>query len=201
MTPSGWAAVALSSAALLFTVYSFWWMYWRPGELVLSTIRFAAIGKGTEDPSSEKNVIFVGLPLIFSNLGARPIVLEHLRLRPRFEGWADESDGTPELMLEGEDENLSIPRGEFRRDYFALPFVLAPKGTRRGNFVFHARVDGFKFRRALYRYQLQYQASGSPQWKALTEVVFDFRETSDFDLHNLNEYYRPYTYPYQSPGT
>lgn len=199
MTAGSWAAIAIGCAALLFTIFSFWWMHWRPGRLILSTIRFISIGMGIHGTSTDKNLVAIGLPLIFMNTGARPIVLERLQLMPHSENWPDEISELPRLELEGEDDTLHIPSRDpkIKRDYFVLPMVLGANDVRRGNFVFQAVLSGFHFQPAIYRYQLQYVASGSGTWRALREIVIDLREASSMDIFNLNEYCRVYPYPYR----
>ncbi len=67
-------ALIIGIAALLFTIFSFWWMNWRRGRLKVSNIRtYAASGSG--------NKVLVELPLIFFNTGAIPILIENIRLR------------------------------------------------------------------------------------------------------------------------
>jgi hypothetical protein len=68
------AAVIISILALLFTVFSFWWMYWRKGNLHVSRPRiYAAIG-------SAGGKMVVEIPLTFFNDGPIPIVIENLQL-------------------------------------------------------------------------------------------------------------------------
>jgi hypothetical protein len=68
-------ALMISVFALLFTVFSFWWMYWRPGSIEIAEPRsYAAIG-------SESGRVLVELPFIFFNHGATPVVVHNLRLK------------------------------------------------------------------------------------------------------------------------
>jgi hypothetical protein len=71
-----WLAIsgfALSIFALLFTLYSFWWMNWRRGKLRVGAPRSFAFHNGLEK-------FVVRFPLVFFNAGAVPIVVENLRL-------------------------------------------------------------------------------------------------------------------------
>ncbi|MBN1567922.1 MAG: hypothetical protein JXA73_08735 [Acidobacteria bacterium] len=66
-------ALIISILALLFTVFSFWWMNWRTGKLIIAPPRsFAAIG-------SREHMI-IEIPLVFFNTGPMPIVIQNMRL-------------------------------------------------------------------------------------------------------------------------
>jgi hypothetical protein len=70
------AAYLLSSLALLFTIFSFWWMNWRRGRLIVGNPHsFAAVSKG------ENDLVVVQLPLVFYNDGAAAHVVQSLRLQ------------------------------------------------------------------------------------------------------------------------
>lgn len=66
-------AFFISSLALLFTVFSFWWMNWRRGKLKVSEIR-------TYAAASLEGKLIIEIPIIFFNTGAIPILLENIRL-------------------------------------------------------------------------------------------------------------------------
>ena len=67
-------AIIISVSALGFTIFSFWWMNWRKGNVVLSSnLRtYAACASGSK--------LIIELPLILHNTGAIPLVVENLRL-------------------------------------------------------------------------------------------------------------------------
>lgn len=65
-------AIIISVCALLFTIYSFWWMNWRKGNLKVSYIKHIGI--------FNTNKFYIELPLVFFNTGALPVVVESLRL-------------------------------------------------------------------------------------------------------------------------
>jgi len=69
-------ALIISILALIFTVFSFWWMNWRKGKLILGIPRsFAATCEG------EEGVLIVQLPLVFYNRGAAAQIVQNLRLK------------------------------------------------------------------------------------------------------------------------
>jgi len=65
--------ILFSLCALGFTIYSFYWMNWRPGKLgVTPSKTFAA--------ACENGRVIIRLPLVFQNSGARPIIVQNLQL-------------------------------------------------------------------------------------------------------------------------
>lgn len=65
--------IFFSLCALGFTIYSFYWMNWRPGKLHVTPPKtFAAAC------TNDKVIIY--LPLVFHNSGARPIIVQNLQL-------------------------------------------------------------------------------------------------------------------------
>jgi len=70
-----YSALIISILALLFTVFSFWWMNWRRGKLIIGSPRsFAATCQG------EVGDLIVQLPLVFYNTGATAQIVQNLRL-------------------------------------------------------------------------------------------------------------------------
>lgn len=59
--------------ALVFTVASFWWLWLRSGRLTASAPRFFAAAANAQQ-------VRIRFPLVLHNSGARPIVVEDLRL-------------------------------------------------------------------------------------------------------------------------
>ncbi len=69
-----YAALTISILALLFTVFSFWWMSWRTGKLhVWSPPTYAAYG-------SQDGPTVLEFPLVFFNDGPTPLIVNNLRL-------------------------------------------------------------------------------------------------------------------------
>jgi hypothetical protein len=78
-----WVAILIALAALLFTIFSFWWMNWRVGSLQVTV-------PSTYGASSSSGRLTMLLPLVFFNTGPVPYVVRNLRLR-----FADEPNGVP----------------------------------------------------------------------------------------------------------
>ena len=69
-----YSALIISTLALLFTIFSFWWMNWRTGILRVGTPRsYAAFG-------SVENKMVLEFPFVFFNDGPIPIIVQNLRL-------------------------------------------------------------------------------------------------------------------------
>jgi hypothetical protein len=84
MSAMGWASILIAVAALAFTMFTFWWMQWRVGHLIVPgpPSTYAAMA------NSDRLILL--FPFVFFNTGPVPYVVRNLRLR-----FADEDDGTP----------------------------------------------------------------------------------------------------------
>jgi hypothetical protein len=182
----------VSLLALVFTIFSFWWMNWRPGRLNVGTIRAFAAGRGVEGHAGAKNFIIVTLPLIVWNSGARPLLIEDLRLTPLG------NHKLPDLAFEAVDEKLTtidLERNDkIKRDYFFLPLALKPNEIVKANCVFEARKTNFAFEGVRYRLSLEARLTGSSEWRHIRELALDFSDLDDLGIFNLNELYGVFPY-------
>lgn len=95
-----WPPVVISTAALLFTVASFWWIHWRRGKLLAAAPRTYAAAASTD-----KMILL--FPFVFHNTGPRAYVVRDLRLR-----FTDEPDGRP-MNWERVRERIQAPEMRF----------------------------------------------------------------------------------------
>ena len=189
---TSWPAVLVSCLALTFTIFSFWWMNWRPAKVRIGSIEAFAAGKATEGSPDSPNVIVLTLPLILFNTGARPTVIESLRLASK------NHVGMGTLHLEAVDSALTAQPGEeIARDYFFFPILLKPNEVVKANCVFERRSNEFQFTKKNYKLNLEAKISGCDCWQILASFSLDFSQASDMDLYNLNAMYCVYPYPYR----
>jgi len=69
-----WSPIIISIIALLFSFLSFWWIYWREGQIIVSKPFANRIAK------IKDNGLLVEVPLSFYNTGATPITVENIYL-------------------------------------------------------------------------------------------------------------------------
>ena len=190
-----WLPHIAGMLALAFTAFSFWWMNWRPGSLQVGGIAHFAAGRAPEKASEQPNVVVVTLPLILWNSGARPLVVETLRLV----GTRDTTIGI--LSFEATDSHLEIVRpGEnAERDYFYLPLALKANEIVKKNFVFQQRNTAFVFGNLLYHLHLEVKISGHRDWLKMRDVELDFRKDENgMKALGLNLVYQVFEYEARS---
>jgi hypothetical protein len=182
------SALLVSLAALGFTLFSFWWMHWRPGRLQVGNIGHFAAGMATEGATNSPNVVLVTLPLVIFNTGARPVVIESLRLV----GTSATAIGT--LDYEALENSLPLPFAEikYERDYFFLPFALRQNEVVKKNFVFAQRGSTFAWGQLLYHLHLEVKVSGISAWRKLKDIELDFRDSEATPSLILNVGYTAY---------
>ena len=125
-------ALFISTLALLFTIFSFWWMNWRRGKIIVGPPRsFAATSK------SEDDLLIIQLPLVFYNDGAASQVIQNLRLTLVQNGNRSAilyfNNTVPDLVNAQTREWACQFAVEGRKSYSSV-FVFQRKP---GNFIFH----------------------------------------------------------------
>jgi len=96
------AAVIISVMALLFTVFSFWWMNWRPGKLRIGGPRSYAAS------CSMDGKMVLEFPFVFFNSGPIPIFVQNLQVVLLDESPAQPLVFVAEVKKLGTDEDRSF---------------------------------------------------------------------------------------------
>ena len=185
-----WTSAFISLVALGFTVFSFWWMNWRPASLRVGNLSNFAAGKARRSGTSEPTVIVVTLPLVIYNAGARPAVIEALRLV----GTASTQIGS--LACVATESQLPI-RGEHEvasRDYFIFPFALKANEVIKANLVFERDAPEFSYGNLLYHLKLEAKVTGTRDWQVAKDIELDFRDDQSISSLALNIGYSCYKY-------
>lgn len=182
--------MVVSALALAFTVLSFWYMNWRRGKLHIGNIQHFGAGKALEGNEDKKNVVVIKLPLILFNTGARPLVVESLRLV------SNSIDSLSLLSFERVDDQITMTshQQQITSDYFFIPVLIKPNEVVKSNFVFEARNSAFGFSKSKYSFNLEAQVSGRRGWRKVKGIELDFTKVTDIELFNLNEFFSVFPY-------
>ena len=150
------AAIFISILALLFTIFSFWWMNWRRGEIRLgSNLRSYAA-------CASNNKLRIDLPLIFFNSGAVPLVVENLRLYfPKISEDDKYLSFTATVAKLGTDEGRA----------FARPFSIHGGDVVEMICEFHSTKTSFKFQEGEYKFEIQSLLGHKKEWETLNEYT------------------------------
>jgi hypothetical protein len=156
-----YTAIIISISALVFTVFSFWWMNWRKGKIRLgSNLRSCAA-------CASQNNLLIELPLIFFNTGAVPLVVENLRLH--FPNITEENKClffNATVAKLGTDED----RG------FAKPFSVRGGDVLEMICEFQNTSTSFKFEEGGYKFKIQTLLLGhehKEKWITLREYTIN----------------------------
>ncbi len=122
----------ISFLALFFAIFSFWWMNWRRGKIIVGPPRsFAATSKSQDD------LLIIQLPLVFYNDGAASQIIQNLRLTIIQNGNRSAilyfNNTVPDLVNAQTREWARQFAVEGRKSYSSV-FVFQRKP---GNFIFH----------------------------------------------------------------
>jgi hypothetical protein len=166
-------AIWISIFALIFTIYSFWWMNWRQGKLIVGTPRsYAACGtKGAK--------LFLEFPFDFYNKGPLPIIIRNMRLLIL----NDDSD-IP-LIFTAVVNNLGNPKDRS----VATQIVIS---GREANVIicdFIRSPGELIFEKKIYQIELQAKLNNKTNWKRL--LTFPMTVT-EHDLKTINNQFITY---------
>jgi hypothetical protein len=115
-------AMLISTAALVFTILSFWWMNWRKDKLIIAPPRlYAAVGE-------EKGKLIFQIPLVFYNNGAATQVVQNLKLE------IEQNNKSAILIFNGTESDLAYQEGSKR--LWARQFAIEGRKTYSAVFEF-----------------------------------------------------------------
>jgi len=152
-------SLIVSLSALAFTIFSFYWLNFRRGKLVVARPRtFACLG------GSQRARAHVYLPLIFSNSGAAHLVVENLRLVFL------ESPLMPFSFI------ATVARlGTSENRHFATPFSI--KGREAVALICEfQREHQLVFEAKRYDLRLDFRFSGEDDWRTAAEFSLHFNQ-------------------------
>lgn len=148
------AAVTISILALLFTVFSFWWMNWRRGAIHLPRVLRSYSGCATGAK------VLLDIPLVMFNSGAVPIVVENLRIRLRGSESNEERLFFNAVMLK-----LASDQGRA----FARPFAVSGGGVTEFVAEFQSKGTSFEFREGEYWIAIDARVGHQDGWLELED--------------------------------
>ena len=156
------SALIISILALLFTVFSFWWMNWRKGKLHVNTPRSYAVFGSVEGK------MVLEFPFVFFNDGPMPIIIQNLRIII-----IDEESPHPLLFMAtvrklGTDEDRALATQFPVRGREALLLVCEFQ-RQPGNLLFENRS---------YKLELQGKLDDSKKWKCISPFLLNVSEQS-----------------------
>lgn len=157
-----YAALVISILALLFTVFSFWWMNWRTGKLHIGSPRtYAAFG-------SQEGRMVLEFPFVFFNDGPMPIFVQNLRLL-----FLQETQPRPLSFIAtvkklGKDEDRA----------FATQFPVHGREAILLICEFQREPGGMTFEARNYPMELQAKLSNSKKWKQICRFSLNVPERS-----------------------
>jgi hypothetical protein len=164
-----YSALIISILALLFTVFSFWWMNWRRGKLVIGSPRsFAATCQG------EEGNLIVQLPLVFYNKGAATRIVHNLRLTL-------EQEDRKSSCLYFNNTLSNLASNEDRE--WARQFAIEGRKSHSSIFVFQKEPGKFVFKAGKVKAILEAKLNDKEKWEKV--LTFDI-QTPERALGTLN---------------
>jgi len=155
-------ALIISTLALFFTVFSFWWMNWRRGKLQVGTPRsYAAFG-------SVEGKMVLEFPFVFFNNGPMPIVVQNLRLI-----FSEEKELHPLIF------NATVKKlGKDEDRAFATQFPVRGREALLLVCEFQRTPGGKTFEVYDYPMKLQAKLDKSKKWKTICNFNLNVTEKS-----------------------
>jgi hypothetical protein len=164
------AAVFISFLALVFTIFSFYWMNWRKAKhlIVGKPVSYAA--------SAQKELLVVQLPLVFYNDGAATHIVSNLRLRLEQGG-----KEAPPLLFNNTVDDLSSNEGR----KWARQFAVKGRDSYASVFVFQTSgsVD-FQFSAGTCQAMLEGKLDNKDGWETVLKFDLHIAEDTLGTLHS-----------------
>jgi hypothetical protein len=155
-------ALIISTLALLFTIFSFWWMNWRKGKLQVGTPRsYAAFG-------SLEGRMVLEFPFVFFNDGPTPIIVQNLRLV-----FSDQKQSQPLTFIATVKEI-----GNHQNRAFATQFPVRGREALLLICEFQREPGGMIFEAHNYPMELQARLDNSKKWKKICGFNLNVAEKS-----------------------
>lgn len=154
-------SIVIAIAALLFSVFSFWWIHDRKGPLRMSGV---PIYSGFWGRNGSETEFTLRLPVVVYNTGSRARVVEELRLR--VPAWGDVV-----MSWEHFAETLSPRGGENLDSDFVSPFPVDPKRVVTKYVDFSTTFDGCVPTVGETRFVVEAKLDRGDRWVELGEAV------------------------------
>lgn len=166
------ASLIVSAAALIFTVGSFYWLQARKGQMRAQKV-------STFSGAIRPDGVFLRLPIMIYNTGAKPRVVSGLRLR--FCGGEQEV-----LECQTFRTGLEAKTGD-TQDFFH-PYVVPGRGIDTKFAQFQGRYLPHRFGDEPTFFDIEVQCEGSPKWKAIgrVEVHTEIMHTAIYITYSNN---------------
>lgn len=162
---SQWAPILIAIAALAFTVFSFWWMHWRVGQL-------AVTDPSTYAATAQAGKLTLLFPLVFFNKGPVPHVVRNLRMR-----FADEPNDVP--------LDFQLIRGGVSPSHHPQPVDLAAPFPVPGNDVvrlfceFVRKPGGRTMAAGAHPLVLEAITDKEPDWHTVLEFTLNVNDAAE----------------------
>jgi len=152
-------ALFISTLALLFTIFSFWWMNWRKGKIIVGPPRsFAATSKGEDD------LLIIQIPLVFYNDGAASQVIQNLRLTLV-------QNGNRSAILYFNNTVSDLVNTKTRE--WARQFAVEGRKSYSSVFVFQRKPGNFIFHKGKCQAILEGKLNNNEKWEEM--LTFDLQ--------------------------
>jgi len=163
------AALLISTFALFFTIFSFWWMNWRRGKIIVGPPRSFAVTSKSQD-----DLLIVQLPLVFYNDGAASQVIQNLRL-------ALVQNGNRSAILYFNNTAPDLVNAQTRE--WARQFAIEGRKSYSSVFVFQRKPGNFIFHKGKCQAILEGKLNNEEKWEEM--LTFDL-QIQDKSVNTMN---------------